>query len=126
MCRLKSALSLTLIESISRVWEVQMQKVVAVLLISFLAAPAGAFAQDAPNNSGRDRDVGQTTSHNLSQDWLQKAVAREASQSADAFARAPLQRQSRLRRWAGRHPVLLGVLVLEGLVMVIALTSNRD
>lgn len=91
-----------------------MQKIVAVLLIALLAAPAGAHAQDALINRGQDRDVGQTTSHNFSQDLLRKAVARKAPQSADAFSLAPFRQQSQQRSWAGRHPVLLGALVGAG------------
>ena len=92
-----------------------MQKTVTALLIALLAAPAGAFAQDSLIDNGQDRDVGQTVSHNFSRDSLQKAVARNASQSAEAFALAPIQQRSWQRSWAGRHPVLLGALIGAGI-----------
>ena len=92
-----------------------MQKTVAVLLMALLAAPARAFAQDAPIDSVRYRTMGQTTAHILSPDLLRKAAFREASRLADTLAPASLQQQSRQWGWAGRHPVLLGVLVGAGI-----------
>ena len=102
-----------------------MQKVVAALLISLLATPARAFAHHVPIN-GRDRDVGQATSHSLSPDWLRKAVDRESSRSAGALTGVPLQQRSRLRSWVGRHPVLVVVLFLGGVAMVGAIRTTLN
>ena len=97
-----------------------MRKVVAVLLVSLLSVSASAFAQDVLVNSDQNPEIGQTASRNLSQDWLQTGVTRGALQSARTLVPAPLQQLSRQRNWAGRHPVLLGVLAGAGVGVIAA------
>ena len=91
-----------------------------MLIVCLLESALPATAQE------QTEALGQTTSRDFSRDFLQKAVARETSRLADTFARAPLQRRSRLRGWAGRHPVLLFVLVLEGCAIVLGILEGRS
>ena len=90
-----------------------MQKILAIFLASSLFAPAGALAQGQPVENGQNRAIAPAAPDMLSR-LESKAVLRGASRLTGTLAPPSLQQPSRQRSWAGRHPVVAGMLIGAG------------
>ena len=91
-----------------------MYKAMAAFLVSLLAVPVGISAQAAPANGCVSCGIGTATAHIPPECPFRAAVLRDAARLGDTLAPKAFQQLSRQRNWAGRHPVLLGVLAGTG------------
>ena len=93
-----------------------MQKILVALLIAVLSTPTGAFAQTQPTDNGRDGTM-RIPAPQFPTGIVREAVNRESVRLA--LPRALNQQQPRERRWPGRHPVLCGALVGQGVGLAV-------
>lgn len=102
-----------------------MKKVVAGLLAALLLAPAGSIAQESafPLRADAIRVADRSSSLNP----LREAAIREAARLAAAPPSVPQpQPPASQRSWAGRHPVLVGMLAGAGAGAVVFAAAHPE
>lgn len=103
-----------------------MHKVTALFLATLLSVPSVLFAADAPGIQPDNRSI---TSRSTGAGLLAKTPVREAIRLASLTDDVPLtadQKTTVERGWAGRHPVLLGMLLGTGIGAAYGAASCND